>query len=217
MADLAAHLIPYNFYFFGQEIRATRDHINSLQFAIETAKRARADQWIIDTYQVYLDQINQAYLENRGRTGSIAACNQFRSEFPPSTLQLPASVVYTKSLITLVDEFSSSAADIFPAMMQDNGRGLIVGTRTSGAGGSVSAWPVGFYSEAFGTNTDTLVVRKQPVVTEEYPTAPYIENIGVRPDVSLDYMTRENLLNGGQTFVGQFTRILVDEIRKASQ
>ena len=70
MADLAAHLIPYNFYFFGQEIRATRDHINSLQFAIETANRARADQWIIDTYQVYLDQINQAYLENRGRTGS---------------------------------------------------------------------------------------------------------------------------------------------------
>ncbi len=97
-------------------------------------------------------------------------------------------------------------------MMQDNRRGAIVGMRTSGGGGSVSSWPL-FYSEASFRNTNSLVVRREPIATPDLPAAPYVENIGVRPDVELDYMTRENLLTRGQPFVDAFTRILVDRIR----
>jgi hypothetical protein len=76
-------------------------------------------------------------------------------------------------------------------------------------------WPTGFYSESSATNTNTLVVRKAPIVTPDLPAAPYVENIGVRPDVPLDYMTRDNLLNNGKTFVDQFTAILVNQIQPA--
>jgi C-terminal processing protease CtpA/Prc len=212
MADAAARLIPRPFYFFGELIRPTISRINSLQSAIESAKRARADQWIIDTYQFQLDQISQAYWENRGLTGSIPACSQYMSGLPASLEQSPAATVFTKPLIILVDEFSISAADIFPSMMQDNGRGVLVGMRTSGGGGSVSSYYAGFYSEGTASNTNSLVVRKQPIVTDEYPTAPFVENIGARPDIKLDYMKRENLMDGGQTFVSEFTRIMLDQI-----
>jgi hypothetical protein len=102
-------------------------------------------------------------------------------------------------------------------MMQDNNRGVIVGMRTSGGGGSISGWPAGFYSEALATNTNSLVVRNHLIATPEYPAAPLVENIGVRPDITLDYMTRDNLLNHGATFVNQFTSILIDQINSSQQ
>ena len=38
------------------------------------------------------------------------------------------------------------------------------------------------------------------------PTAPYIENIGARPDIPLDYMTKENLLGRGRPYVEAFAK-----------
>jgi len=35
----------------------------------------------------------------------------------------------------------------------------------------------------------------QTVVTPEYPTTNCIENVGVRPDNVVDFMTQDNLLN----------------------
>lgn len=213
MLDVAARLIPTPFYFFGEQIRAVYSYIQTYQAALESAQRNKAEDWIIATYQIMLDQVRQAYSENRGLTGPIAACNQYNSRLPPSLLNLPAATVYTKPFIVLVDEFSISAADIFPAMIQDNARAPLVGMRTNGGGGSTSSWPPGVYSECLASNTNTLVWRKNPIVTPEYPTANYVENIGARPDVPLDYMTRENLLSGGRVFVQAFTRIVTDWIR----
>jgi C-terminal processing protease CtpA/Prc len=45
---------------------------------------------------------------------------------------LPAPVPYTKPIIVLIDEFSISAADIFPSMLQDNERVLLVGAQQRG-------------------------------------------------------------------------------------
>jgi C-terminal processing protease CtpA/Prc len=213
MLDLAAHLIPYPFYFFGEEIRVTRSQLQSMKSAIDTARRANADQWIIDVYQSYLEHLEKAYAENRGRTGTIPACTQLGQAGPPLLDNQPAKIVYTKPLIVLIDEFSVSAADIFPAMMQDNARGPLVGMRSSGGGGSVSSWPVGIYSESTASCTNSLVVRKGPVSSPEYPTAAYVENIGAIPDIELRYMTRENLLNRGQPFVEAFTKIIADRIK----
>jgi hypothetical protein len=213
MLDLAAHLNQYPFYFFGEEIRVTRSQLQSMKFALDAAKRAKAEQWIIDLYSFYLGQLETAYTENRGRTGTVPACTQFGQVGPPLLDNQPAKVVYTKPLIVLIDEFSVSAADIFPSMMQDNLRGPLVGMRSSGGGGSVSNWPVGVYSEATATNTNTLVVRKGPISSPQYPTAPYVENIGAIPDIELPYMTKENLLNRGRPFVDAFTKILADQIQ----
>jgi len=55
-------------------------------------------------------------------------------------------------------------------------------------------------------------VRKQPVTTPDYPTTSYIENVGVRPDILMDYMTLDNLLNRGATFVSAFTAAAVKHL-----
>ena len=214
MLSLASYLIPTdNFYFFGQLLRPSLASINNFQNAINATKRSNGPQWVIDLYTTYLTQIQSAYMENRGVTGSIPACS-LSFENSPATDNRGAVIAYTKPLIILVDEFSISAADIFPAMMQDNKRGVVVGMPTSGGGGFVSGWPL-FYSEASVSNTDSLVVRNHSIVTAEFPEAPYVENIGTRPDIKLDYMTQDNLLNRGKSFVDSFTQIMIDQIKAA--
>jgi hypothetical protein len=214
MMDAAAALIPYPFYFFGEELRPTQALLNSFQTQLEIAQSSRAPQAVIDTWQSYVNQVKTALEANRGMTAPIAACRQFgQTTAPVTNNNTPWPNAYTKPVIVLIDEFSISAGDIFPAMIQDNERALMVGARSNGAGGSVSGWPSGLYSESASNNTNSLVVRNKPIVTSDYPAAPYVENIGVRPDVSLQYMTRDNLLNGGRTFVDQFTQVLTREIR----
>ena len=47
-----------------------------------------------------------------------------------------------------------------------------------------------------------------------YPVSPYIENVGVHPEIEVDYMTRENLIQRGRPFVNAFTEAMADHIRK---
>ena len=117
-------------------------------------------------------------------------------------------------MMVLMDEFSISAADAFPAVLQDNGRALMVGMRTMGAGGSVGSMAAGIYSESSASVTLSMHHRKNPIVTPEYPAAPYVENIGVRPDVEVDYMTRANLLENGRPFVDAILKLMVEHVRR---
>jgi C-terminal processing protease CtpA/Prc len=126
--------------------------------------------------------------ENRGRSAPVSL------NAPGSLTFDPAPVRYTKPMIVLTDEFSASGADMFPAIIQDNGRAPLVGMRTMGAGGSVVGFPCTPYTESICRITVSLMNRGRLIQTPEYPTAPYIEKIGVRPDIVLDYMTRENLM-----------------------
>jgi len=181
--------------------------------AVATAAQGLGfDSWIVNAYQSFADEGKLALAQNR-LTGPIAACAPYRSNWPPTMeANVPSAIVYTKPMIVLIDDFSISAADIFPSMMQDNKRAPLVGMRTSGGGGSISGWPSGYYSESLATNTNSLVIRNHQIVTPDLPTAPFVENIGARPDIVLDFMTRDNLLTGGKAFVDQFTAILLDQI-----
>jgi hypothetical protein len=93
---------------------------------------------------------------------------------------------------------------MLPAIIQSNNRGPIFGWRTMGAGGSVVGFPGPAFTESFFRITVSLMNRGHIVTTPDFPPAPYIENIGVRPDIPVDYMTRANLMNGGAAFVQAF-------------
>ena len=115
----------------------------------------------------------------------------------------------------LSDETSASAADMFAATMQDNGRAVLFGKRTMGAGGNVTQWQTGTYSEAFATLTESLMVRKyERFEAGGLPVSPYVENVGVHPEIEVDYMTRANLFERGKPFVDAFTQAIVEHIRK---
>ena len=125
----------------------------------------------------------------------------------------PAAVAYTRPLMVLTDEFSASGADMFPAIIQDNHRGPIFGMRTMGAGGSVVGFNATAYTESFFRVTVSLMNRGRLIQTADFPPAPYIENIGVRPDIVQDYMTRTNLLAAGAAYVQAFTAAIVNLVQ----
>jgi C-terminal processing protease CtpA/Prc len=198
-------VIPFPFRTLGFEIRATNSWAQSFASVLSSARQFGAEPWILQHLENNYNDVLQANREG-GTTGSLSLNST------GSLILLPSPLAYRKPLIALADDISASAGDFFPAVIQDNGRGKIVGYQTMGLGGNVVAYDGTVYSEVGARVTQSLMTRREPVVTPEFPTAPYIENIGVRPDIELDYMTRENLMNRGVPFVNAFTRILLDQI-----
>ena len=94
------------------------------------------------------------------------------------------------------------------------GRGPLFGYRTNGAGGAVFGINTGFNSETYTTVTWTIGARNRYIGTDDYGTTNRLENIGVRPDIPFDYMTRDNLMSGGKLFTDAFTQAILNEIAK---
>ncbi len=202
---LLQRVIPFTFRTTGFEVRATNSWAQSFASVLSSARQFGAEPWILQHLENNYNDVLQANREG-GRTGSLSLNST------GSLMLLPSPMAYRKPLIVLVDDISASAGDSFPSVIQDNGRGKIVGYQTMGLGGNVVAYDATVYSEVQARVTQSLMTRREPVVTAEFPTAPYIENIGVRPDIELDYMTRENLMNRGAGFVEAFTKIILQEI-----
>lgn len=72
----------------------------------------------------------------------------------------------------------------------------------------------GAYSETSTSLARSIAVRKANMLTPEFPAAPYIENIGVRPNVQDDFATEENLRLKGKPFVDGFVKTFVDYLAK---
>jgi hypothetical protein len=204
---VAQRLHTQPFRTLGFEIRATAGWVFNFQSSLNLARTLGQEQWVINLLEANLAQVRQANSEIRGRTGPVTLNST------GSLMLEPHPAAYTKPIVILVDSFSASAGDMLPAILQDSGRALVVGRRTMGAGGNVVGFPTGGYSEAFFRVTQSLMHRRAPVVSADLPAAPYVENIGVRPDVELEYMTRENLLNGGATFLQELNRIAATHFR----
>jgi C-terminal processing protease CtpA/Prc len=122
-------------------------------------------------------------------------------------------IAYTKPVMMIIDEFSTSTADSVPSMFQEAGRGLLYGYRSNGAGGNNTSVTVGPYSEGTVGVTMGVQVKHTPVSVTGYPTTGIIENVGVHPDIENDYMTKDNLLQGGAPFVNQFLAEMAKFIR----
>jgi hypothetical protein len=208
--SLAQRFIPYPFRTMGFEIRSTGSWLYSFAAQLVNALLSGAPFQTIENLQNNFDEVLRAYNENRGRTAPVSLNST------GSLILNPAAVSYTKPLMVMVDEFSASGGDMFPAIIQDNGRGPIFGMRTMGAGGSVVGFNATAYTESFFRVTVSLMNRGRLIQTDDFPPAPYIENIGVRPDKVVDYMTRENLMNSGAQYIQAFTAAIVKLVQTGS-
>jgi hypothetical protein len=91
------------------------------------------------------------------------------------TIAPDSTAHYSKPILMLVDGLSLSCGDILPALLQDNGRAVIFGETTAGAGGNVESLSFPNHTGIDEvTYTTSMVIRKngQPV-----------ENLGITPDI----------------------------------
>lgn len=109
------------------------------------------------------------------------------------------SGTYTKPVYVLVNELDFSGGDFFPAILQDNKRAQIIGTRTAGAGGYVYRQnPTSFSGIELFSYTASIAERAnlQP-----------IENLGVTPDVNLE-VTASDLQNNYASYLQRLLQIV---------
>ena len=205
-------LMPTKWRSIAFELRATSEWVDLVSSSLVSAAASGAPQSYIDQLQLIKNAIVSANAAQRGRTDPIPL-DDVSIERDPAMDAKGNVTAYTKPIIVLVDEMTASAGDAFAATIQDNTRGPLVGWRTMGAGGNVEGWYAGSYSLGIATVTESLMNRKNPIVTTDYPTAPYVENIGVRPEIVVDYMTADNLKRNGKAFVDDFVAAMVAQVK----
>lgn len=214
--EVLRRFIPYPFRTVGDEFRPTWDVVQQFRYDLEDALFYGATDTELLLLEAWFKDIETAYYENRGRTGQIPACG-FSLDIQPLTDAHGDPWGYDKAMIVLIDEFSTSSADVFPSIIQDANRALMAGQATAGGGGLSMEKTLGLYSETRASLSITLGVRPTPRQAPGLPESAYIENVGARPDIELDIMTEENLLNGGKTFVEGFTQAIVEHIERSRQ
>ena len=204
--DILRRLIPVEFRTLADEFRPTLEIVQLFRQDVEDAKFFGADEVTIAFLEGFLRDVETAYYEPRGRTGPLPACGL--------SLDLTPLPGYDGPLLVLIDEFSVSSADAFPAILQDTNRALMYGRRTPGGGGLSVEKPLGIYGEASASLTVTLGIRPKTTDVPGLPATNTLENNGAWPDFEDDIMTVENLLSGGKPFVEGFTRAMIEQIER---
>jgi hypothetical protein len=211
--SVLAYLMPGRWTSIGFEVRATSEWISLTSSQLVSAQSFGASQSTIDLLQSIRDAVMTANQQQQGRSVPIPL-DSLSLDRDPAKDSRGNIISYSKPLMVLMDEITASAAEQFAATIQDNARGPLFGWRTMGAGGgSVESWLAGSYSLGSAYVAESLMHRKNVVVTDDYPPAPYIENIGVRPDIQVDYMTVDNLMQNGQPFVDAFVAAIVAQLQ----
>lgn len=170
-----------------------QDVLRAITLQGQAAKKTKSPVDLEDTISGYpitpeLNASSQNYLQfiinewNEGRTLTAPA-----HIFGIESLKPNEKGHYTKPILVLVNEMSLSCGDFFPAILQDNNRATIFGSRTAGAGGYVF---VDSHPNLFGIEEYVITAS----IAERKDLNP-IENLGVIPDI-LYTPTVEDLQNG---------------------
>lgn len=205
--ELERYVIPKPFTALGVEIRPNLDLVRDFEYAYLDAIDFGED-WEVALYGALLKDIKTAYSENRGRTGPMPLCGPSLN-LDTAKDRNGAVLAYDKPILLVTDEFSTSAADSFAAVVQDAGAAKLFGYRTAGAGGNTVEVQNGFFSEGSTAVTQMMTVRSQVHQAPGFPATRYVENVGVQPDVPYDYQIRENLISNGAPFVDAFLKAAV--------
>jgi len=208
--SISQRFIPASLTTTGFQIRATGAWLFSFASMLSSARANPATPPdVLANLENNFNEVRRAFDENRGLSNPV-------SLNPTGSLTLTSVPhAFRGPLIVLVDEFTASGGDAFAAIMQDNNRGPLLGMRTMGAGGTVVSFSGPAYTESITRVTASLMHRGHIIVTSDFPPAPYIENIGVRPEITVDYMTRQNLMTAGAPFVAAFTQAIVQHAQAA--
>jgi hypothetical protein len=186
---LATRLTPYPLYVPTERIMLTQeqvaialDDIDQLEDIPDdqTARERLGEsirgiyvtQKITDGMLDYAQQIVSQW--NRGKRFTDALhMYGFESIEPHPTFR------YTKPILLIINYMDFSSADFFAAIMQDNQRATLIGTRTAGAGGYVEKMSV----------TNLTGIRDIGVTGSfaERTNGMPIENLGVEPDILYEF------------------------------
>jgi hypothetical protein len=212
--DILTRFIPYPFRTVGDEFRPTIEIVQAFRDMLADAIDEGAGRQEIAALRSFAEEVERAYFSLRGRTAPLPVCG-ISLDLQPLTDGGGHVIAFGGPMLTLIDEFSVSSADVFPAVLQDAWRSLMFGRRTPGGGGLSTFRPAGHYGEAWASMTITMGVRPRTPDVAGIPPSRFIENIGAWPDIEADIMTGENLLTGGRPFVQGFTAAIVEHIRRA--
>jgi hypothetical protein len=210
--NIAARLIPDYFRATGFRLRPFWTRIIAFYNSWISAKAAGAPQQVIDQYELAYNAMLAANTQGQTITDSLPLCTSdlIRAPFRDADGNV---LSYKKQMMMLIDEFSTSTADSVPGMIRDANRAVLYGMRTDGAGGNNTTFDAGSYSEGFAGMTLALQTRKGKHLNGDYPYTDLIENTGVWPDLVDDYMTKDNLLQGGAPFLSNVLQHMAAQIR----
>jgi hypothetical protein len=210
--SIAARLIPDYFRATGFRLRPYWSRIVSFYNSWISAKAAGASQQVIDQYELVFKAMLAANTQGQTITDSLPLCTSSLTRAP--FMDADGNVLaYKKQMMMLIDEFSTSTADSVPGMIRDANRAVLYGMRTNGAGGNNTTLDAGSYSEGSAGMTLALQTRKEKHLNGDYPYTDLIENTGVWPDLTDDYMTKDNLLQSGAPFLRNVLQHMAAQIR----
>ncbi|WP_068469563.1 protease-like activity factor CPAF [Candidatus Protochlamydia phocaeensis] len=114
---------------------------------------------------------------------------------------------YTKPILMLINEMDFSGGDFMPAILQDNKRATLFGTRTAGAGGYVL--------QSHFINDNGIATFSYTGSLAERVNAQKIENLGVSPDIEYR-LTEEDLQYGYQRYVSAVNEAIQSLLQQAN-